>query len=254
LHNLITELNEPSDKTPCIQCGDLITINNRFCNYCGAAQYIAPREAFSYKLMLMKQAGFYYAIDLLVCILAFFDTFHGLSWLICADAIMAFTAVAFFAYDWQRNKEILKWKSFSFIKLLGFCTIAVTAQVLVHYSVNWLNLTVYSKDVSYYSFYASYDYGKILLIMFTAVFPALFEELGYRGYLLQTLSKITDDQQAVYISAFLFAIIHLSLLSLFWLIPFALFLGFIRVREKTIWYGVFFHFCFNLTACLFELL
>jgi len=84
--------------------------------------------------------------------------------------------------------------------------------------------------------------------------PALFEELGYRGYLLQTLLKVADKEQAIYISAFLFAIIHMSFISLFWLIPFALFLGFVRTKENTLWYGVSIHFCFNLTACLFDFL
>jgi len=84
--------------------------------------------------------------------------------------------------------------------------------------------------------------------------PALFEELGYRGYMLQTLLKVAEPDQAIYISAFLFAIIHMSFISLFWLIPFALFLGFVRIKEGTLWYGILIHFCFNLTACMFELL
>ena len=65
--------------------------------------------------------------------------------------------------------------------------------------------------------------------------PAIFEELGFRGFLLSNLLKITEVDQAVYVSAFLFAIIHLSFISLFWLIPFALFLGFTRIKEQTIW-------------------
>ena len=202
----------------------------------------------------IKQAAFFYSFDIVVCCMALFEAFRSLSWLIIFDVSMAFTAVAFFAYNWNENKEILKWKSFSFLKIAAYGGIAVTASLVVNYTVDWLNLTVYSKEVSYYNFFEQYHYGKFLLILFTAVFPALFEELGYRGYLLQTLSKVSDNQQAIYISSFLFAIIHLSFLSLFWLIPFALFLGHTRVRENTIWYGVFFHFCFNLTACLIEIL
>ena len=84
--------------------------------------------------------------------------------------------------------------------------------------------------------------------------PAIFEELGFRGFLLSNLLKITEVDQAVYVSAFLFAIIHLSFISLFWLIPFALFLGFTRIKEQTIWYGVIFHFTFNCTSEILSLL
>jgi membrane protease YdiL (CAAX protease family)/ribosomal protein S27AE len=251
---LITDPGEYSNKKTCTQCGSFIADHSRFCNHCGTAQYTAAQVVFQEKWTLIKQAAFFYSLDIVVCCLALFDAFRGLSWLIIFDGVMAFTAVAFFAYNWKDNKEVLKWKSFSWQKLAAYAAIAMSASLLVHYSVGWLNVTIYSKEVSYYNFFEQYGYGKILLISFTAVFPALFEELGYRGYLLQTLLKATDTQQAIYISAFLFAIIHLSFISLFWLIPFALFLGYTRVRENTIWYGVFFHFCFNLTACLMELL
>jgi membrane protease YdiL (CAAX protease family) len=124
----------------------------------------------------------------------------------------------------------------------------------VHYSVDWLNITLYSRQEEIYSEFSGSYYAGLLLIFFMAVTPALFEELAFRGYLLQVLLKVSDKSQAIYISAFLFSIIHLSFISLFWLIPFALFIGHIRVKENTIWYGIFFHFCFNLTSCLFQIL
>lgn len=91
------------------------------------------------------------------------------------------------------------------------------------------------------------------MVLFTAVLPALLEELAYRGYLLQVLMKVMDKQQAIFITSVLFALVHLSVLSLFWLVPFAWLLGHVAVKEKTIWYGVVIHFLFNLTACFFDL-
>ena len=91
------------------------------------------------------------------------------------------------------------------------------------------------------------------MIFFVAVMPALFEELGYRGFLLQKLLQVVDKRQAIFISAFMFSIMHISFISLFWLFPFALFLAYIRFKENTLWYGVVFHFTFNLTVCLSEL-
>jgi len=85
-----------------------------------------------------------------------------------------------------------------------------------------------------------------------ALQPAIFEELAFRGVMQEGLNKITDSRQAIFISAFLFTLLHMSFISFFWLMPFALWLGYIRMKEKTIWYGMIIHFCFNTTACFLE--
>jgi membrane protease YdiL (CAAX protease family) len=243
-----------ADKKPCIKCGALILPQTRFCNNCGSAQ-AAQIASSANKWLLLQQAAIFYAIYIIVCSLGnFVDIFKSLGWSLVIEVIIAGTAVIFFAYNWAENKQVLRWPNFSIQKLSAYCGLAMLGSFLVHYSVGWLNITIFSKEEHYYSFFAG-SYGAIFLVIFlTAVLHALFEELGFRGYLLQVLLKVADNEQAIYVSSFLFAIIHLSFVSLFWLIPFALFVGRMRIRENTIWYGIFFHFCFNLTACLFELL
>jgi membrane protease YdiL (CAAX protease family) len=85
-----------------------------------------------------------------------------------------------------------------------------------------------------------------------AVSPAIFEELAFRGVIQSGLSRMIEPQQTIYLTAFLFAILHMSFFSLFWLIPFAVFLSYVRNKENTLWYGVIMHFVFNATACFFE--
>ena len=254
----MTDENIPHpEQTPCTQCGMLIPVNAKFCALCGEKQLIegttaAPEEN---KWLLLKQAALFFAIDLVACCLAkFVDYFKPLHWLIFIDAIMAINAIVFFALNWKENKKILVWRNFSLQKLAAYAGIAMTASILVHYSVGWLNTTIFPKEQHSYFFYRSALYIWLFVVFLDAVCPAIFEELGYRGYLMQTLLKVADREQVIYISSFLFAIIHMSFISLFWLIPFALFLGYVRIKEDTIWYGVFIHFCFNFTACLFELL
>ncbi|TFF39238.1 CPBP family intramembrane glutamic endopeptidase [Mucilaginibacter psychrotolerans] len=242
-------------KKACISCTVLIDSDCKFCNSCGARQTQVQGANTAEKWQLLQQGGVFFGLTLIVCCLAkFVDALQNLTSLIIIDAFLAIGTVAFFATGWQENKRLLHWPNFSIQKLSLYCGIAMAGAFLVHYSVTWLNITIFSKEESYIWGFIGYPYAKVLLIFFTAVTPAIFEELGFRGYLLQILLKVADEQQAVYISAFLFAIIHLSFLSLFWLIPFALFIGYMRVKEHTLWYGIFFHFCFNLTACLFELL
>jgi membrane protease YdiL (CAAX protease family) len=90
------------------------------------------------------------------------------------------------------------------------------------------------------------------MLLMIAVQPAIIEELGYRGLIMSQLSKIVDSKQVIFISAFVFALIHLSIFSMLWIVPFAIMLGYIKEKEQTIWYGVLIHFTFNATACLTE--
>lgn len=241
-------------KKACVQCDALMDAAGKFCPACGARQNSANTLSVDNRWMLLKQAALFYGIHILVCavskFVSFFDT---LMWELTVDVVLWVTSVAFFADKWVENKRLFNWRSFSWPKLAAYLAIAMTGALLVHYSVGWLNLTLFSKDEQYYIFGNHKVLNIITVIFFTAITPAIFEEIGFRGYLLNTLLEVADASQAIYISAFLFAIIHLSFISLFWLIPFAIFQGYMRLKEDTLWYGIFFHFAFNLTGCMFEL-
>lgn len=251
---MLTEEIELPETKACIQCAALLNTDSKFCNSCGAKQSAAEVKVAD-QWNLLKQAAVFYALYLLLCCLSkFTDAFQEMAWYLVLEVAGILLTIVFFAINWSENKALLKWPGFSLQKLSAYCGIAMAGAFLVHYSVNWLNVTIFSQEEHLFNASRDNYYAMFSLVFFTAVTPALFEELGFRGYLLQSLLKVSDTNQAVYISAFLFAIIHLSFISLFWLIPFALFIGYVRVRENTLWYGIFFHFCFNLTACLFELL
>ena len=241
------------DKKTCFQCNEPINNDSRFCNHCGVAQNVEELKIVDRKWGNIKHIALFYLFDIVICCIASnIDAFKTFTWHIVFVSILAIIAVTFFCDGWQKNKTLLAWPKFSFIKLLGYCLLAAVASFIVGYSVDWLNYTIFSKEFDYYGMYSKYRYGEILLIFFVAIMPALFEELAFRGYLLQKLLDISDKKQAIFISAFLFAILHMSFISLFWLMPFALLLGYTRIKENTIWYGVFFHFTFNFTACMLD--
>jgi len=238
----------------CFKCDAVIDPNSRFCNHCGSLQnsndVIETNERWAY----LKQTALFFSIQLLICLLfKYAESLNTFGWLTICDAWLAGIATLFFAYNWDSNKHLLKWPNFSIQKLALYCAIAFTASLIVSYTVGWLNSVLYDKEVDYYYFYVANGHGKIWMICSIAIVPALFEELAYRGFVLQNLTKIIDVNQAIFVTSFMFAIIHLSFLSLFWLIPFALFLAYTRIKEGCIWYGVCVHFCFNLTVCLLEI-
>lgn len=253
--NNIAEVENIELHQSCISCNEPIVIESRFCKHCGHIQNDYSNEISEQKWHNIKQVALFFIFDTAICSVgSFIHYFKTLGWSIVFDALLAIVAVTFFCNNWSTNKPILAWRNFSILKLFAYCALAVIGSFVVSSIVGWLNHTLFSKELSYYAFYKANKYGKELMIFFVAVMPAIFEELGYRGFVLEKLLLIVDRKQAIFITAFLFAIMHMSFISLFWLIPFALLLAYIRVKENTLWYGVLIHFCFNFTVCIIELL
>ena len=63
---------------------------------------------------------------------------------------------------------------------------------------------------------------------------------------------MTTPTGAVYITAFVFGIIHLAVISMLWLVPLGLIFGMLRAKYNTLWYGVIGHFTYNLGFILLE--
>jgi len=204
------------------------------------------------KWISLKQAGLFFGLELLYCAVALIIKDPGIISALSLDVLMAVSAVIFFSLDWQENKHLLKWPNFSILKLLAFILLSVLASLLVTYLVGNLNKNLFNKEFSYYNVFRSHDYGAYILYISVALFPALFEELAFRGYLMQKLLNIFGEKETIYITSILFFFIHFSMVSFFWMLPFGILLAHVRIRENTLWYGVVLHFFFNFTVCLTE--
>ena len=170
------------------------------------------------------------------------------------QALAAIVTLFFVGSYWENIRHLLKWKSFAFWKLGACIVFAILCSLIVQILVFYLNKTVAPEQSDNYSLYQHHPYGNYLMVLSIAVFPAIFEELAYRGYLMQKLLNVVDKKEAIYISSIMFFLIHFSLASFFWLLPFAALLAYIRIKENTLWYGIVIHFIFNLTSCLVDIL
>lgn len=238
----------------CSQCERPVADDAVFCKYCGFFQPIEDEEFEDLQSdKWLKVLMVFYSLDLVICTLVnFLDFFRGLRWLFITEVVLATLTVIFIAILWKDVKFLFEWKSFTIVKSLVYAVASVLFAIVVNVLVKWVNNSIFDQEVYYYRTFMHLDYPRVAMLTLVALFPAIFEELSYRGLILHSLLKLADQRQAILIAAFLFAIIHMSFISFFWLMPFAIWLGNVRYKEKTIWYGVLIHFCFNLTACLFE--
>ena len=91
----------------------------------------------------------------------------------------------------------------------------------------------------------------ILNIIVFALFPAILEEMVYRGYILRIL-KAHGDTFAMVISSLLFALMHANIMQ----IPFAFIIGltcaFIALKTGYVWIAVMLHFLNNFMSLLLQ--
>lgn len=85
----------------------------------------------------------------------------------------------------------------------------------------------------------------------TIVFLApIFEELLFRGIMLQGLLKHSRPWPAILFSSFLFAFFHLNIVQLFSAFVGGVFFGWVYWKSKNVWYAMWLHLVVNLSGLL----
>jgi len=101
---------------------------------------------------------------------------------------------------------------------------------------------------------AKREFAKVpfwLILLTSAVIPALAEEYFFRGYVLSAFRNRVTSMRAVLYSALIFGLFHVitgSMLSLERFFPstlLGLFLGFVAIRTGSLWPGVLLHAIHN---------
>lgn len=244
---------QPSPSHYCIHCNLPISATAKFCNHCGLVQDHSDIDDAEKKQKRLTMLALFFGVHLTVCLISNFNiNAHTLVSLFIFDGILSVVTIVYAIILRKELAHLFKWPNFSALKVLAYGSSAIVAATLVNISVKWLNRTIFDSESYYYYAFSHLKYAKIVTVLAVALQPAIFEELAFRGVMQQGLYKVVDTRQAIFISAFLFALLHMSFISFFWLLPFALWLGYVRMKEETLWYGVIIHFCFNTTACFLE--
>lgn len=238
----------------CNECNEPIHKEHRFCHNCGSYLGTEAVNISIFNNADLRRVFLFYFIYLFICLLikhsSWFNSYDELFWV---EIILAVITLRFVWLNWSEMRPVIRFNNFKWSVLAIVVSIAAIGSLLVTISVRELNVSFFHTDFSYYEAYRLYNYPVLVMIYSIALMPAIFEELAFRGVMYNYCGNFLDERLVVALTAFLFAIMHLNLMSLVWLIPFAFFIGSLRRKYNTIWYSIIFHFTFNLTACLFDL-
>lgn len=238
----------------CEACSKKVKGYHRFCYNCGAYLGFDGMRISLYKNTALQYAFSFFCIYLFVCLVVhltnLLDNYNRLFW---AEISLAVITLIYTGINFRSIKPLLRFHNFTIARVAGSILLAVTSSIVINIIVSRLNVSFFGTDTGYYSRYSIYSMPAIIMIYSIALNPAIFEELAFRGVMYNYLSSFLDEKLVVIITGFMFAIVHLNLISLFWLIPFGILVGVMRKRSGTIWYGVIFHFTFNLIAVFFDL-
>ncbi len=94
--------------------------------------------------------------------------------------------------------------------------------------------------------------GFLFSIICIAAVPALIEEFAFRGFALGICRRIMPDSAAIFVSAFLFGIIHGNFSQIPFALCMGLVMGYITVISNSVWPAIIVHFLNNAISVVLD--
>ncbi len=233
--------NDP-EQIVCSSCTTIQSSSNRFCISCGKKldAVVTDKNSLAGK-KIGRIGGFVIATLVYMIILRYTS---GVGFSLILSTIGYSILILAFSLSESRNLFALfhpgRIKAFPLLLVMGLTTISpflVTYLFRLFVTTNiepGLNFTENQSEVSFFTAFIG-----------IAVLTPVSEELAFRGLIFNWIEEIGGKTSAIFGTSFLFAIIHLSLLSIWWLLPFGILLGWLRARYNTLFYGLLGHFMHN---------
>ncbi|MFK7742110.1 MAG: lysostaphin resistance A-like protein [Planctomycetota bacterium] len=195
----------------------------------------------------------------LIGLLIFSSLAGGIAYLITEDEsprldawITGFDAIVIMAFAWREWSAVRAALTLSVtprawvLAVLSFGALYVFMQGYVYL------LSMAFDWIEYLASYRDYGWPKWSAVLLIVVAPALFEEIAFRGFLLERLAPLIGQRDALLLQAALFSILHLAIPSLPSHFLMGLLFGFLRIRTKSLVPGMLVHGAWNLTVLLEE--
>lgn len=238
----------------CSKCQYQNPTKATFCGKCGNKLEISS-ENFDYNKNVKKISIFFFILLTYIAIIHFIKFDSNYIWTLLIDLIFATIIMIFYFINAKNLSNLLKFNRHRRKLLLIIIIIAPLFAMLVSFIANLLNQSIFDKNqIIYYEQFINSPAPIALSILSIGIIPAIFEEIAFRGIVFNELIGITGLKSTIIISAILFTILHLSLLSIFWIFPIGLILGYFRAKYRTLWYGIIGHLIYNSSIVLIEVI
>lgn len=238
----------------CPACGNINRSNVKFCSTCGK-KVIAEEPGPDQQFHIRKITIFFFVLAAYITALNFLDAGGTYGMAFIFDGIFALIVLVFFALNFRRTIPLFRLKEFSAAPLvIIFLGLPLLALLVFWFGGIWNQEILNSSQASYSALFADSPLPLFFSILSVGVFPALFEEIAFRGILFDDLLKLTGKKATILITAILFTILHFSLISVLWIFPAGLFFGYLRARYNTLLYGMLGHFLYNSSIVLIEVI
>lgn len=237
----------------CPNCNSIQQVGYRFCSGCGQRNPIAVQKAERQDQKYHRNLKFL-SIFAILCLVFVISSSFGEETLeqeIYWSIAFAVIVLVFIILQPETLRVIIPNRSF-LKPLLVIFFIGISSGFIVSYLMDKLNLLLFEETYIYLHVYKESKHPLLMALIFIGVFPAVFEELAFRGFVFNNLQELAGSKSAIWGSAFLFGLVHLSLLSLIWIVPFGLLLSYFRNKYSTLFFGVIGHFTHNSTVVMIE--
>ena len=235
----------------CQKCQTESTKAYSYCNNCGSKLYTEPTD--NYHVSVTKTKVFFFVLLGYIALLHFlkFNSTYIIS--LTTDLIFALIIIVFLLFNFKSLKETLipKISNYKLLIIVSF-SLCVLAFLVTHFA-DFLNQSVFNtNNSSYYEHYKDSPSPLLLCIISVGVFPAIFEEIAFRGILFNELKNIMSVNATIIITTVLFTILHFSFISFLWIFPIGFLFGYLRSKYNNLIYGIIGHFVYNSSIVLIE--
>ena len=240
----------------CIHCNSILSSADiTFCPNCGQKPQV---EIEKYENIFHNRNFYlisaYYLITLLTLgLFKFTKLFEDdMQSVFILDSFLSILTVAFLSLFYRKDFQLYKFKRIKISHFVSLIAIVLVGAFIINVVVKFINTFLFGVDLVYSEVFLESQYPFLLSIIFICIQPAIFEEMAFRGFIYSGLQEMANKETAIFISSFLFAIMHLSIISLPWLIGIGLLFCWFRNKYNTLWYGMIGHALFNFVAVVME--
>ena len=169
------------------------------------------------------------------------------------DAALLVTTVYFTIHYWDSLKQQLRRVGFG--HPAAWVGLALLVPLLaVNYGYHaWLGSMAGVEETSWLAQLRADGFSQAALVLSIAVFPAISEEIAFRGLLQHWLQVALTPTRAITLAAALFAAMHLTILSLPVLFLAGWLMGWVKWKTGSLYPSMLIHFLHNLAVVtLFE--